>query len=206
MNKSRDITGGLPRVTELFEARNPSNPAIVREITIKSKELIEKKYSIPLSKHILVQDNDYIKAGYPLSGGAITPADILSIKGPTVLQEYLVQKIQEIYRLQGVKINDKHIEIIARQMMQKVEIVESGDTGFLLGQIVNKFLFREKNDKIFDKKIIIHSGDSQVFKIGQIISLRKLNEENLNFKGLLNHHWVQIALCLLHLFRKQQKY
>jgi len=199
MNKSRDITGGLPRVTELFEARNPSNPAIVseidgiviygkinkrgnREITIKSKELIEKKYSIPLSKHILVQDNDYIKAGYPLSGGAITPADILSIKGPTVLQEYLVQKIQEIYRLQGVKINDKHIEIIARQMMQKVEIVESGDTGFLLGQIVNKFLFREKNDKIFDKKIIIHSGDSQIFKIGQIISLRKLNEENINLK------------------------
>jgi DNA-directed RNA polymerase subunit beta' len=150
MGKSRDITGGLPRVTELFEARNPSNPAIVseingvvsyggikrgnREIYIESKDGVKKRYLVPLSKHILVQDNDFVRAGMALSDGAITPADILAIKGPTAVQEYLVNEIQEVYRLQGVKINDKHIETIVRQMMQKVSIVDSGDTSFLMAR------------------------------------------------------------------------
>lgn len=198
MGKTRDITGGLPRVTELFEARNPSNPAIVseidgvvtyggikrgnREIFIESKDGVKKRYLVPLSKHILVQDNDYVKAGYPLSDGAITPADILSIKGPTAVQEYLVNEIQEVYRLQGVKINDKHIETIVRQMMQKVEIIEPGDTNFLPGQVVDKFLFREENDNILDKKVVMEAGDSENLKPGQIITSRRLRDENSSLK------------------------
>ncbi len=198
MGKSRDITGGLPRVTELFEARNPSNPAVVseidgvvtyggikrgnREIFIESKDGVRKRYMVPLSKHILVQDNDFVKAGYPLSDGAITPADILSISGPTAVQEYLVNEIQEVYRLQGVKINDKHIEAIVSQMMQKVQILDAGDTSFLPGEIVDKFVFREENDTILDKKVVIDSGDSSVLRPGQIISTRKLRDENSSLK------------------------
>jgi len=198
MGKSRDITGGLPRVTELFEARNPSNPAVVseidgvvtyggikrgnREIFIESKDGIKKRYLVPLSKHILVQDNDFVKAGYALSDGAITPSDILSIKGPTAVQEYLVNEIQEVYRLQGVKINDKHIETIVKQMMQKVEILDAGDTGFLPKQIVDKFYFREENDVILDKKVILDAGNSENLKSGQIISSRTLRDENSSLK------------------------
>jgi len=198
MGKSRDITGGLPRVTELFEARNPSNPAVVseingvvtyggikrgnREIMIESKDGIKKKYLVPLSKHILVQDNDYVKAGYPLSDGAITPSDILSIKGPTAVQEYLVNEIQEVYRLQGVKINDKHIEVIVRQMMQKVIILDAGDTNFLPNQVVDKFLFREENDMMLDKKVVVDSGESESLKPGQIITSRRLRDENSSLK------------------------
>jgi len=198
MGKSRDITGGLPRVTELFEARNPSNPAVVseidgvvtyggikrgnREIFIESKDGVQKRYLVPLSKHILVQDNDFVKAGQPLSDGAITPSDILSIKGPTAVQEYLVNEIQEVYRLQGVKINDKHIECIVSQMMQKVEIIDSGDTTFLPGEYVDKFEFREENDRVLDKKVVMESGDSQRFKVGQIISPRELRDENSSLK------------------------
>ena len=198
MGKSRDITGGLPRVTELFEARNPSNPAVVseidgvvtyggikrgnREIFIESKDGIQKRYLVPLSKHILVQDNDFVRAGQPLSDGAITPSDILSIKGPTAVQEYLVNEIQEVYRLQGVKINDKHIEAIVSQMMQKVEILDSGDTTFLPGEYVDKFEFREENDLILDKKVITEAGDSQRFKVGQIITGRELRDENSSLK------------------------
>jgi DNA-directed RNA polymerase subunit beta' len=194
MGKSRDITGGLPRVTELFEARNPSNPAVVseidgvvtyggvkrgnREIFIESRDGVQKKYMVPLSKHILVQDNDFVKAGQPLSDGAITPNDILSIKGPTAVQEYLVNEIQEVYRLQGVKINDKHIEAIVSQMMQKVEIVDSGDTSFLQGEYVDKFEFREVNDLVLDKKVVLDPGDSQKLKPGQIVSPRELRDEN----------------------------
>jgi len=193
MGKSRDITGGLPRVTELFEARNPSNPAVVseidgvvtyggikrgnREIFIESRDGVQKRYLVPLSKHILVQDNDFVKAGQPLSDGAITPSDILSIKGPTAVQEYLVNEIQEVYRLQGVKINDKHIEAIVSQMMQKVEIIDSGDTSFLQGEYVDKLEFRELNDLILDKKVVMESGDSR-FKPGQIITARELRDEN----------------------------
>lgn len=196
--KTRDITGGLPRVTELFEARNPSNPAVVsaingvvtyggikrgnREIFIESKDGVKKRYLVPLSKHILVQDNDFIKAGMPLSDGATTPNDILAIKGPTAVQEYLVNEIQDVYRLQGVKINDKHIEVIVRQMMQKVEILDPGDTTFLTGQIVDKFSFREENDEILDKKVVIESGDSENLKPGQIVSARKLRDENSSLK------------------------
>jgi DNA-directed RNA polymerase subunit beta' len=198
MGKSRDITGGLPRVTELFEARNPSNPAVVseidgvvtyggvkrgnREIFIESRDGVQKKYMVPLSKHILVQDNDFVKAGQPLSDGAITPNDILSIKGPTAVQEYLVNEIQEVYRLQGVKINDKHIEAIVSQMMQKVEIVDSGDTSFLQGEYVDKFEFREVNDLVLDKKVVTESGDSQKLKPGQIISSRELRDENSSLR------------------------
>jgi DNA-directed RNA polymerase subunit beta' len=198
MGKSRDITGGLPRVTELFEARNPSNPAVVseidgvvtyggikrgnREIFIESKDGVQKRYLVPLSKHILVQDNDFVKAGQPLSDGAITPSDILSIKGPTAVQEYLVNEIQEVYRLQGVKINDKHIECIVSQMMQKVEIIDSGDTTFLPGEYVDKFEFREENDLILDKKVVLDSGDSGRFKVGQIISPREFRDENSSLK------------------------
>ena len=198
MGKSRDITGGLPRVTELFEARNPSNPAVVseidgvvtyggikrgnREIFIESRDGVQKRYMVPLSKHILVQDNDFIKAGQPLSDGAITPSDILSIKGPTAVQEYLVNEIQEVYRLQGVKINDKHIECIVSQMMQKVEIIDSGDTTFLPGEYVDKFEFREENDRVLDKKVVIESGDSNRFKVGQIVSPRELRDENSSLK------------------------
>ena len=198
MGKSRDITGGLPRVTELFEARNPSNPAVVseidgvvtyggikrgnREIFIESRDGVQKRYLVPLSKHILVQDNDFVKAGQPLSDGAITPSDILSIKGPTAVQEYLVNEIQEVYRLQGVKINDKHIECIVSQMMQKVEIIDSGDTTFLPGEYVDKFEFREENDSVLDKKVVLNSGDSNKFKVGQIVSPRELRDENSALK------------------------
>jgi len=198
MGKSRDITGGLPRVTELFEARNPSNPAVVseidgvvtyggikrgnREIFIESKDGVQKRYLVPLSKHILVQDNDFVKAGQPLSDGAITPSDILSIKGPTAVQEYLVNEIQEVYRLQGVKINDKHIECIVSQMMQKVEIIDSGDTTFLPGEYVDKFEFREENDLILDKKVVMDAGDSVRFKVGQIITPREFRDENSSLK------------------------
>ncbi len=196
--KSRDITGGLPRVTELFEARNPSNPAVVteidgvasyggikrgnREIFIESKDGVKKRYLVPLSKHILVQDNDFIRAGEPLSDGAITPADILSIQGPTAVQEYLVNEIQEVYRLQGVKINDKHIEVIVRQMMQKVIIIDAGDTNFLTNQVVDRFAFMEENDNIMDKKVVTDAGDSESLKPGQIITSRKLRDENSNLK------------------------
>ncbi|HOP00242.1 MAG TPA: DNA-directed RNA polymerase subunit beta', partial [Bacteroidales bacterium] len=194
VGKSGDITGGLPRVTELFEARNPSNPAIVseidgevtfgkikrgnREITIKSKTDEIKKYLVPLSKQILVQENDYVKAGTPLSDGAITPSDILAIKGPTKVQEYIVNEIQEVYRLQGVKINDKHFEIIVRQMMRKVEIVDPGDTKFLERQIVDKLEFMDENDWIYDKKVVTDSGDSQTLRPGMIVTARKLRDEN----------------------------
>jgi DNA-directed RNA polymerase subunit beta' len=192
--KTRDITGGLPRVTELFEARNPSNPAVVteidgvvtlggikrgnREITIESRDGQIKKYLVPLSKHILVQDNDFIKAGMPLSDGSISPADILAIKGPAAVQEYLVNGIQEVYRLQGVKINDKHFEVIVHQMMQKVQIEDPGDTRFLEKEAVDSWDFMMENDEIFDKKVVVDAGDSNTLKAGQIVSLRRLRDEN----------------------------
>jgi DNA-directed RNA polymerase subunit beta' len=192
--KTRDITGGLPRVTELFEARNPSNPAVVteidgvvtlggvkrgnREIIIESKDGQTKKYLVSLSKHILVQDNDFIKAGMPLSDGSITPSDILAIKGPSAVQEYLVNGVQEVYRLQGVKINDKHFEVIVRQMMQKVIIEDPGDTKFLESEAVDKFDFMGENDWIYDKIVVVDAGDSPNVKAGQIISVRKLRDEN----------------------------
>ncbi len=192
--KTRDITGGLPRVTELFEARNPSNPAVVteidgvvtlggikrgnREITIESKDGQVKKYLVPLSKHILVQDNDFIKAGMPLSDGSISPADILAIKGPAAVQEYLVNGIQEVYRLQGVKINDKHFEVIVHQMMQKVTIEDAGDTRFLEREAVDRWDFMMENDEIYDKKVVVDPGSSNNMKPGQIISVRKLRDEN----------------------------
>ncbi|WP_291779299.1 DNA-directed RNA polymerase subunit beta' [Cecembia sp.] len=198
VGKTRDITGGLPRVTELFEARNPSNPAVVseidgvvtyggikrgnREIFIESRDGVKKRYMVSLSKHILVQENDFIRAGEPLSDGAITPNDILAIKGPTAVQEYLVNEIQEVYRLQGVKINDKHIEVIVSQMMQKVEILEPGDTNFLQGQIVDKWAFREENDNILDKKVVMDAGDSSTLKPGMIITSRRLRDENSSLK------------------------
>ncbi len=194
VGKSGDITGGLPRVTELFEARNPSNPAIVseidgevsfgkikrgnREISIRSKTDEVKKYLVPLSKQILVQENDYVRAGIPLSDGAITPANILAIKGPTKVQEYIVNEIQEVYRLQGVKINDKHFEIIVRQMMRKVEIVDPGDTKFLERQVVDKLDFMDENDWIYGKKVILDAGDSQTLRPGMIITARKLRDDN----------------------------
>ncbi|MEE4199068.1 MAG: DNA-directed RNA polymerase subunit beta' [Bacteroidales bacterium] len=194
VGKSGDITGGLPRVTELFEARNPSNPAVVseidgevafgkikrgnREIIIKSKTGEVKKYLVPLSKQILVQENDYVRAGIPLSDGAITPSDILAIKGPTKVQEYIVNEVQEVYRLQGVKINDKHFEVIVRQMMRKVIIEDPGDTKFLEKQVVDKWEFMDENDWIYDKKVISDPGDSQLFKAGQIVTARKLRDEN----------------------------
>jgi len=194
VGKSGDITGGLPRVTELFEARNPSNPAIVteidgevtygkikrgnREITITSKSGEMKKYLVPLSKQILVQENDYVRAGTSLSDGAITPADILAIKGPTKVQEYIVNEIQEVYRLQGVKINDKHFETIVRQMMRKVEIIDPGDTKFLERQIVDKLEFMDENDWVYGKKIVLEPGDSQTLKPGMVITARKLRDEN----------------------------
>jgi len=196
--KTRDITGGLPRVTELFEARNPSNPAVVteidgvvslggvkrgnREIQIESRDGQVKKYLVPLSKHILVQDNDFVKAGMPLSDGSISPSDILAIKGPAAVQEYLVNGIQEVYRLQGVKINDKHFETIVHQMMQKVMIEDPGDTRFLEKDAVNKWDFIEENDSMYDKKVVVDPGDSNALKAGQIVSLRKLREENSSLK------------------------
>ena len=192
--KSGDITGGLPRVTELFEARNPSNPAIVseidgittfgkikrgnREIIVESKTGEVKRYLVPLSRHILVQENDFIKAGDRLTDGVISPSDILAIKGPTEVQSYLVNEVQEVYRLQGVKINDKHFEVIVRQMMRKVVVVDPGDTRFLEGSVVNKIEAMEENDWIFDKKIVVDAGDSSEFKPGQIISSRQLRDEN----------------------------
>jgi len=198
VGKTGDITGGLPRVTELFEARNPSNPAVVseidgevsfgkikrgnREIIIRSKTGEEKKYLVSLSKQILVQENDYVKAGTPLSDGAITPSDILAIKGPTKVQEYIVNEVQEVYRLQGVKINDKHFEVIVRQMMRKVEIEDPGDTRFLEKQICDKWVFMEENDWIYDMKVVLEQGDSQNFIPGQIISARKLRDENSMLK------------------------
>ncbi len=193
-----DITGGLPRVTELFEARNPSNPAIVaevdgeitmgklkrgnREITITTKVGDQHKYLVPLSKQILVQDNDYVRAGTPLSDGAVTPADILAIKGPTAVQEYIVNEVQDVYRLQGVKINDKHFEVIVRQMMRKVQIVEPGDTRFLEQQMVDKLEFNEENDRIWGKKVVTDAGDSDKFQKGQIVSARSLRDENSQLK------------------------
>lgn len=198
VGKAGDITGGLPRVTELFEARNPSNPAVVseidgevtmgkikrgnREIIVTSKTGEVKKYLVALSKQILVQENDYVRAGTPLSDGATTPADILAIKGPTAVQEYIVNEVQDVYRLQGVKINDKHFEIIVRQMMRKVEIDEPGDTRFLEQQIVDKLDFMEENDRIWGKKVVIDEGDSQTMKAGQIVTARKLRDENSMLK------------------------
>ena len=196
--KSGDITGGLPRVTEMFEARNPSNPAVVseidgvasygkikrgnREVIIEARTGEIKKYLIPLSRHILVQENDFVKAGQTLSDGAITPKDILSIKGPTAVQEYIVNEIQEVYRLQGVKINDKHFEVIVRQMMRKVQINEAGDTKFLENNAVNKWEFMVENDKIFGKKVVTDPGGSTELKAGQIVSVRKLRDENSALK------------------------
>jgi DNA-directed RNA polymerase subunit beta' len=194
VGKSGDITGGLPRVTELFEARNPSNPAVVseidgevsfgkikrgnREILIESRTGELKKYLVPLSKQILVQENDFVRAGIPLSDGAITPSDILAIKGPTMVQEYIVNEVQEVYRLQGVKINDKHFEIIVRQMMRKVEIVDPGDTKFLEKQVADKWEFMLENDWIYGKKVVVEPGDSQVMRAGMIVTARKLRDEN----------------------------
>tara|TARA_A100000164_G_scaffold382105_1_gene438427 strand:+ start:28 stop:4329 length:4302 start_codon:yes stop_codon:yes gene_type:complete len=192
--KSGDITGGLPRVTELFEARNPSNPAVVseidgvvsfgkikrgnREIIVESKYGDIKKYLVKLSNQILVQENDFVKAGMPLSDGSITPVDILNIKGPSAVQQYLVNEVQEVYRLQGVKINDKHFEVVVRQMMRKVKINEPGDSMFLENQLVFKADFIEENDNLFGKKVIEEIGDSQTFKLGQMITSRQLRDEN----------------------------
>ena len=192
--KSGDITGGLPRVTELFEARNPSNPAVVseidgvvsfgkikrgnREIIVEAKTGEIKKYLVKLSNQIIVQENDFVKAGMPLSDGSITPKDILNIKGPSAVQQYLVNEVQEVYRLQGVKINDKHFEVLIRQMMQKVQIQDSGDTIFLEGQIVHKNEFIYENDILFGKKVVESVGDSSNLSEGQIVSARELREEN----------------------------
>ena len=194
VGKAGDITGG----TELFEARNPSNPAVVseidgevafgkvkrgnREISVTSKTGEVKKYLVPLSKQILVQENDYVRAGTPLSDGAITPSDILAIKGPTAVQEYIVNEVQDVYRLQGVKINDKHFEVIVRQMMRKVTILDPGDTRFLEQQIVDKHEFMDENDRIWGKKVVVDAGDSQVMKPGQIVTARKLRDENSMLK------------------------
>ncbi|MCK5638961.1 MAG: DNA-directed RNA polymerase subunit beta', partial [Flavobacteriaceae bacterium] len=192
--KASDITGGLPRVTELFEARNPSNPAVVsaidgvvtfgkikrgnREIIVESKLGDIKKYLVKLSNQILVQENDFVRAGMPLSDGAITPTDILNIEGPAKVQEYLVNEIQEVYRLQGVKINDKHFEVVVRQMMRKVKIVDSGDTIFLENQLVHKNNFIEINDNIYGMKVVEEPGDSETFNAGQIVSARAFRDEN----------------------------
>ncbi len=197
-NNAGDITGGLPRVTELFEARNPSNPAVVseidgevkfgkikrgnREITVTSKLGDVKSYLVPLSKQILVQENDYVRAGTALSDGAITPTDILNIMGPTAVQEYIVNEVQDVYRMQGVKINDKHFEVIVRQMMRKVRIIDAGDTNFLEEQIVDKRDFMDENDAIWNKKVIIDAGDSTNYLKGQIITQRKLRDENSSLK------------------------
>lgn len=194
LGKLKDITGGLPRVTELFEARNPGNPAIVceidgivafgnikrgnREIVVESKDGMVKKYLVPLTRQILVQDSDFVKAGSTLSDGQIAPADILAIRGPFAVQEYVVNEIQEVYRLQGVKINDKHIEVIVRQMMKKVEIVDAGDTKFLEEDLEDRYDFIQENDRIYDKKVVTEAGDSATLKAGQIVTLRELREEN----------------------------
>ena len=192
--KSGDITGGLPRVTELFEARNPSNPAIVseidgvlsfgkikrgnREIIVESKFGDIKKYLIKLSNQILVQENDFVKAGMPLSDGSISPVDILKIKGPSAVQQYLVNEVQEVYRLQGVKINDKHFEVIVRQMMRKVKINDPGDSIFLENQLVHKYDFISENDTLYGKKVVEDKGESESFSEGQLISSRQLRDEN----------------------------
>jgi DNA-directed RNA polymerase subunit beta' len=194
LGKLRDITGGLPRVTELFEARNPSNPAIVseidgvvtmgavkrgnREIIVEAKDGVTRKYLVPLTRQILAQDGDFIKAGSPLSDGQIAPGDILQIQGPFAVQQYVVNEIQEVYRLQGVKINDKHIEVIVRQMMRKVSIVDPGDTKFLEEDLTDKFEFIDENDHIFDKKVVTEPGESTRMRAGQIVTLRELREEN----------------------------
>ena len=196
--KGGDITGGLPRVTELFEARNPSNPAIVseidgevtmgkvkrgnREVVVTSKTGEQRKYLVSLSKQILVQEHDAVRAGTPLSDGVITPADILAIKGPTAVQEYIVNEVQDVYRLQGVKINDKHFEIIVRQMMRKVQINDPGDTSFLEQEIVDKLDFAEENDRIWGKKVVVDAGDSENLQKGQIVTARKLRDENSMLK------------------------
>jgi DNA-directed RNA polymerase subunit beta' len=194
LSKLKDITGGLPRVTELFEARNPSNPAVVceidgvvafgaikrgnREIIVEAKDGVVKKYLVPLSRQILVQDGDFVKAGAPLSDGQTAPADILAIKGPFAVQEYVVNEIQEVYRLQGVKINDKHIEVIVRQMMRKVTIEDAGDTKFLEGDTEDRHDFNVENDYIFDKKVVTDAGESTKLRPGQIVTLRDIREEN----------------------------
>ena len=198
VGKAGDITGGLPRVTELFEARNPSTPAVVseidgevtfgkikrgnREIVITSRTGEVCKHLVPLSKQILVQENDYVRAGTALSDGAITPSDILSIKGPTAVQDYIVNEVQDVYRLQGVKINDKHFEVIVRQMMRKVQIEDPGDTRFLEKQLVNKNEFNDENDRIWGKKVVVDAGDSENLKPGQIVTTRKLRDENSMLK------------------------
>jgi DNA-directed RNA polymerase subunit beta' len=192
--RTRDITGGLPRVTELFEARNPSNPAVVaeidgvvtygvskrgnQEIIVTSKDGEVKHYQVSLSKHILVHDGDYVRAGQPLSDGAITPQDILRVEGPAAVQRYVLNGIQEVYNLQGVKINDKHIEVIVRQMMQKMEIMDPGDTRFLEGEAVDKWVLQKENDWIYDKKFVTDSGESTEMHGGQIVSLKDLRQEN----------------------------
>ena len=194
LGKIADITGGLPRVTELFEARNPSNPAVVseidgvvsfgkikrgnREVMVEAKDGQRRKYLIGLSKHILVQEGDFVRAGTPLSDGAIAPRDILNIKGPFAVQSYLVNGVQEVYRSQGITINNKHIEVIVRQMMRRVQIVDPGDTTFLEGEAVEKYEFLEQNDWIFDKKVVTNSGDSKKLRPGQLVTLRQLREEN----------------------------
>ena len=198
MAKGGDITGGLPRVTELFEARNPSNPAIVseidgevtmgrikrgnQEIVVTSKTGEQKKYLVSLSKQILVQEHDAVRAGTPLSNGVITPNDILAIMGPTAVQEYIVNEVQDVYRLQGVKINDKHFEIIVRQMMRKVQIIEPGDTTFLEQEVVDKLDFAAENDRIWGKKYVIDAGDSENIRKDQIITARKLRDENSSLR------------------------
>ena len=198
VGKAGDITGGLPRVTELFEARNPSNPAVVseidgevtmgkvkrgnREIIVTSKTDEQRKYLVSLSKQILVQEHDAVRAGTPLSDGSITPGDILAIKGPTAVQEYIVNEVQDVYRLQGVKINDKHFEIIVRQMMRKVQINDPGDTTFLEQQMVDKLDFAEENDRIWGKKVVVDAGDSDTLQKGQIITARRLRDENSSLK------------------------
>ncbi|CAM3339569.1 DNA-directed RNA polymerase subunit beta' [Empedobacter stercoris] len=196
--KSGDITGGLPRITELLEARNPSNPSVVcemdgvvsfgkikrgnREIIVESKNGEIRRYLVKLSAQILVQENDFVRAGEPLSDGAITPEDILRILGPTAVQEYLVNEIQDVYRLQGVKIDDKHFEIIVRQMLRKVRIVDSGDTRFLEDSLEHKDDFMEENDRLFGMKVVEDAGDSDTLKPGQIISVRDLRDENSKLK------------------------
>lgn len=196
LSKLKDITGGLPRVTELFEARNPSNPAVVceidgvvsfgaikrgnREIIVEAKDGVVRKYLVPLSRQILVQDGDFVKAGAALSDGQTAPADILSIKGPFAVQEYVVNEIQEVYRLQGVRINDKHIEVIVRQMMRKVTIEDAGDTKFLEGDTEDRLDFNLENDFIYDKKVVTENGDSSKLRPGQIVTLRDIRKKTLS--------------------------
>lgn len=214
INQSRDITGGLPRVVELFEARKPANTAFIselsgvvtyggikrgnREIFIESKEGIQAKYMVPLSKHILVQDNDYVKVGELITDGAVAAADLLITKGPLVAQEYIMNELQSVYRLQGEKINNKHIEIIIKQMMRKVEVIDPGDTTLLHGQIIDKVNFFEENDRIRDKQVIVALGDSNLFKLGQFVSTRRLLQENdkLKQQGLTLVEAREIALAI----------